>query len=144
MIQPKKLLLASAVVFALASASQAMAQQRNFNVPAQPAAHAIPEFASQAGVQIVAPAGSLQDVSTPAIRGEMDARDALRKLLQGTGLEIGSDDGSIITLRRKQAAGGMPAQGTGYITGSVFDPATGGFLRNAAVRIATAAGSRTV
>ena len=37
MIQPKKLLLASAVVFALASASQAMAQQRTFDVPAQPA-----------------------------------------------------------------------------------------------------------
>jgi len=144
MIQPKKLLLASAVVLALASTPQAMAQQRHFNVPAQPAAHAIPEFASQAGVQIVAPAGSLQDIHTPAIRGEMDARDALRRLLQGTGLEIRSDDGGIITLRRKQAAGGTPAQGTGYITGSVFDPATGGFLRNAAVRITSAAGTRTV
>ncbi|KAF1718763.1 TonB-dependent receptor [Pseudoxanthomonas wuyuanensis] len=90
-------------MLALVSAPQAMAQQRSFDVPAQPAVNAIPEFARQAGVQIVAPAGSLQGVDTPAVSGEMDVREALKKLLEGTTLEIQSDDGNIITLRDKSA-----------------------------------------
>ena len=96
----KKVLLACAIAAALASASQAMAQQRKFEVSAQPAVTAIPELARQAQLQIIAPAGSLEGIHTPAIVGEMDARKALQMLLEGTGLEIKSDEGNIILLQK--------------------------------------------
>ena len=80
MIRCKPLLLASAVIAVLASAPQVSAQERAFEIPAQPATDAIPELARQAQVQIVAPAGSLEGVDTPAVQGEMDVREALPRL----------------------------------------------------------------
>lgn len=88
----------------LALATGAAAQQRTFNVPSQEAVQAIPEFARQAGVQITAPASHLRGVRTPAVRGDLDTRQALTLLLEGTGLEIASENGSVISLRRAQAA----------------------------------------
>ena len=144
MIRYKKLLLASAVFAALTVTSQVMAQQRRFDVPAQPAVSAIPELARQAQLQIVAPAGSLQGIQTQAVSGQMDAREALRELLADTDLEIQSDDGNIITLHKKSDAPAQQASGSGFISGRVSDPATGVYLRNAIVHITTAAGTRTV
>lgn len=142
MIRCKKLLLASAVMAALASNPRAMAQQRLFDVPAQPAVTAIPEFARQARIQIIAPAGSLDGVDTPAVAGEGDVREALRDLLRGTDLEIKSDDGSVILLQSAR----KPSQGAaiGTVIGTVLDPATGGYLRDAIVRITSGAWSRVV
>lgn len=77
------------------------AQQKPFDTPANAAVKSIPEFARQAGVQIVAPADDLQSIRTQAVQGQIDAREALRRLLIGTGLEIAADDGSIIMLRKK-------------------------------------------
>lgn len=89
---------------ALALAGAAHAQVRLFSIPSQPAVKAIPEFARQAGVQIIAPAGELAGVLTPGVRGELDVRAALRALIANTGLEIASDNGSVITLRRTAGA----------------------------------------
>ena len=77
----------------------AAAQTRSFTLTAQEAVRAIPEFARQAGVQIIAPADRLRGVQLPALSGAYDVRDALRLLLAGTTLEIVSDNGQIITLR---------------------------------------------
>lgn len=105
-----KNVLRGLVLVALATASTAaFAQQRTFNVPSDAAVKSIPEFARQAGLQIVAPADQLTGVVTPAIQGDKDARAALRELLAGTGLVIAADDGSVISLRRDPAA--PPAQG---------------------------------
>ncbi|MFC4314366.1 outer membrane beta-barrel protein [Steroidobacter flavus] len=135
----KNVLLASAIATALASAPYAMAQQRTFEVPAQPAVTAIPELARQAQVQIIAPAGSLEGINTPAIAGEMDAREALRTLLAGTGLTIKSDEGNVILLEQ---AGGAAARtqtgqqvGTGGVRGRILNTATGEYVRNAEVRV---------
>src|SRR5262249_18801974 len=123
----KNVLIASAVAAALAAAPQAPAQQRTFVVPAQPPLTAIPQFARQAQVQIIAPAGSLEGVNTPAISGEMDARAALRTLLEGTGLAIKSDEGDVILLqdvngnaRRMQSEQQL---GTGGVRGRVLNTA---------------------
>jgi len=62
---------------------------------------AIPEFARQAQIQIVAPADALRSVTTPEIKGAFDAREALRRLIARTDLEIAGDDGMTVTLRRK-------------------------------------------
>ncbi len=78
----------------------AQAQTRAFDIPAEPAAKAISDFARQSGLQVVAPARQLRGVTTPAIRGDLDAREALRRLLANTGLEVASDSGTLIVLRR--------------------------------------------
>ncbi|HUO20992.1 MAG TPA: TonB-dependent receptor [Caulobacteraceae bacterium] len=82
------------------AATDCLAQERSFNIPSGPAADSIPDFARQAGLQILAPADQLQGVKTPAIRGRQDVHAALRALLVGTSLEIGFDDGVVIALRR--------------------------------------------
>ena len=99
----KRILTCGAAVCTLAFAGAAWAQQRTFDVPANDAVQAIPEFARQAGVQIVAPADQLRGVRTPPLRGEMDVRQALRQMLQGSGLEVASDQGGVIVLRRQPA-----------------------------------------
>ncbi|UNU44610.1 TonB-dependent receptor [Sphingopyxis sp. YF1] len=92
--------LAGAAISALAVAAPAAAQERDFNIRSQSATTAIPEFARQARIQIVAPADTLVGVVTPSIRGSRDIRVALAELLRGSGLEIVSDNGRVIVLRR--------------------------------------------
>ena len=91
----ESILAGTAVAVCLMAAPAAYAQSRVFDVPAQPAVKAIPEFARQAQLQIVASARDLNGVETPAIKGAMDVREALRRLLAGTPLQIVSDDGQI-------------------------------------------------
>lgn len=93
--------VAGALILVLAAmAPQAFAQQRDFDVPAGDAATALPEFARQAGIQIVAPGEKLVGVHTPELRGRMDIGAALRRLIAATHLEVASDDGRTITLRQ--------------------------------------------
>jgi outer membrane receptor protein involved in Fe transport len=107
-----KSMLGTAITRALAATalglllvpSIAWAQQRAFDIPAADAATALPEYARQAGVQIIAPGESLKGVRTPAIKGNMDARAALRMLLAGTGLKPVADDGRTITLMLASSA----------------------------------------
>ncbi|WP_146017214.1 hypothetical protein, partial [Pseudomonas sp. MPR-AND1A] len=63
----KSLLAMGVALSALTLATGAQAQQRAFDIAAGPAVKSIPEFARQAGVQIVAPADQLKGVLTPAI-----------------------------------------------------------------------------
>lgn len=88
----------------MALASGAQAQARTFNVPSQEAVSSIPEFARQAGLQITAPASVLTGIRTPPVRGQLDARVGLAKLIEGTGLEIAADRGSVVALRQAQPA----------------------------------------
>lgn len=100
----KAMTLALAATASLAAYGQpAWAQMRTFDMPAMPANRALPLFAKQAGLQIIAPASALTNLRTPAIKGARDARSALRSLIAGTGLEIASDADGIITLRSAPA-----------------------------------------
>ncbi|MEI9852410.1 MAG: TonB-dependent receptor [Sphingomonas sp.] len=76
----------------------AQAQQRSFDVPSQPANRAIPEFARQAGIQIIAPGSKLRKLRTRGIRGQLEIRSALKAMLEGTGIRILSDTSNTITL----------------------------------------------
>lgn len=100
MTQKQTLAGGAAALALLACALPADAQQRTFDVPAQGAASAISAFARQAGLQVVSPADGLEGVRTQALKGPMDARAALRKLIDGAGLEIASDSNGVIVLRR--------------------------------------------
>lgn len=108
----KRGFILGAAVIAISSAAPAVAQVRTFNIPSQDARRSIPEFARQAGVQISAPTGRLRGVRTQALRGNIDARAALRRMIAGTGLSIASDTGSMIILRYDAEPEQAPANGT--------------------------------
>jgi hypothetical protein len=126
-------LACGAAVAALAIAAPACAQERVFDIPTQPAVRAIPELARQGQVQIVASARNLEGVRTPAVKGRMDVRAALRLLIVGTPLRIDSDDGQIITLRSSAQEGS--AVGAGVVRGRILNTATGEYVRNAEIRV---------
>ncbi len=128
----KTWLAGSAAIILVLAATPVLAQSRDFDIPAQAATTAVPEFARQAGVQIVAPGKQLHGITTRAVKGQMDARDALRLMLDGTGITILSDDGRTITLRGNSAQASV---GSGTLRGRVYSTATGQYLRNAEVRI---------
>lgn len=93
------MVIASVSVIALAQTT-AYAQARSFKLAAGEANQTLPAFGIQSGLEIVAPADNLDGVQTNSVIGTVDARSALLMLLKGTGLEIASDRGDIIILRR--------------------------------------------
>ena len=95
-----RMMASVAAIVAVAAASPAMAQERNFDVPAQDAARAIPEFARQAGIQIVASGVTTRGKATNAVHGTMSVSEGLRVLLAGTGLVARGDPASaaVITI----------------------------------------------
>jgi len=82
----------------------AHAQQRVFDVEADEALRALPEFARQAGVQILAPGKILRGVRLPQLKGTFDVRAALRTLIASTSLHIISDNGRVIVLKPIRAS----------------------------------------
>ncbi|GAA0532751.1 outer membrane receptor protein involved in Fe transport [Rhizomicrobium palustre] len=96
-------LLVGCSAMALLMASGASAQTRTYDVPAQSAIKSIPEFARQAGIQIVSPADKLDGVATPAVTGTMELHDALAHLVRGTGLRVASNDDQTVVLKLAEA-----------------------------------------
>lgn len=64
------------------------AQSRQFDVPIGKAGKSVPEFARQAGIQILAPGDELDGIVTPAIKGTYDVFAALNLMLKGTDLTV--------------------------------------------------------
>src|SRR5277367_836882 len=99
LFERKAVLCCGGAVIAIVCASSAWAQARSFDVPSEDAVNSIPEFARQAGLQIVAPADQLSGLKTGAIKGNFDIRTGLAELLRGTGLQVASNDGQTVLLR---------------------------------------------
>ncbi|HKB96086.1 MAG TPA: TonB-dependent receptor plug domain-containing protein, partial [Rhizomicrobium sp.] len=104
MASKRKDRLACGVAIATLLPVTAAAQPRSINIPSEEAAKSIPEFARQENIQIVAPVSQLHGIKTPAVSGRMELNEALKTLLVGTGLEIASNDGATIVLRRAATA----------------------------------------
>lgn len=85
----------------LCLALPAFAQQARFDIEAGRIEEVLPVFARQAGIQVIAPAneGRGQQIRVDALKGQMPTRQALHRLLAGTGLAVAADDGRTITLR---------------------------------------------
>jgi iron complex outermembrane receptor protein len=87
--------LACAAVFSLGfilSLGAAEAAKKNFNLPAGDAATTLKAFTQQSGEQIVYPVGQIRGVKTNVVQGEFAARDALDRMLDGTGLVAVQDE----------------------------------------------------
>jgi iron complex outermembrane receptor protein len=92
--------LAGGIAIAMLPPVTAAAQPRSINIPSEEAAKSIPEFARQENIQIIAPVSQLHGIKTPAVSGIMEMEAALNSLLVGTGLEVASNDGMTVVLRR--------------------------------------------
>src|SRR3979490_2774836 len=101
----RRLTQAITLALGLAALTTAMSQTIAFDVPGQEAATAIPEFARQAGLQIIAPADKLKGVKTHSLHGAIDTRAALKLLLEGTGLTVASDHQHTLALPFPGGAG---------------------------------------
>lgn len=78
------LILASATTGALARADGDA--QRAFDIPAQPLAQALKQFADQTGLQLAFETALTTGRTSPEVKGEFSTGEALKQLLQGTGL----------------------------------------------------------
>lgn len=105
---PRAVRLALALAIA-ATTGTASAQQADFDLDAGPLERVLPEFARQAGLRVVAPAAGRPGVRLPALSGRMDARQALRTLIAGTGLQVAADDGQTVTLYRPEVVAALGA-----------------------------------
>ncbi len=103
-------LLASSAVVA-AYANPALAQSREFDVPAQSAAAGIAAFAEQADVQILVVERETRGRQTNAVHGAMATGEALAMLLDGSGLRVIANDGKTVTLSAADPQGASAAGG---------------------------------
>lgn len=104
MVSVRSQILGSAalVVVSVAPIATATAQTRQFDVSAQPARTGIPQFAHQAGIQILVPGPLADNLRVNPVKGSLDVAAALRRLLDGTDL-VPVRAGGAIVLRRRAA-----------------------------------------
>lgn len=101
----------------------AVAQQVRFDVAEQPAVTGIPEFARQAKLQIVSPAG-LDGLKTHAVNGRLAVEAGLRRLLRGTNLYVIAHSGDVISLAARPWAARRPASPALRLTPPAAPPAS--------------------
>jgi len=113
MFSLRQTLMGGAAVCVVAAATPAFAEVQSFDIPAQPARTAIQEFGRQSGLQILASQTDVGDQRVPALKGDYEPREALRRLLVATNLRVASDDGRTVTLAPQSgSAAGDGADGT--------------------------------
>lgn len=105
----RHLLMAATCIAITSVALPAFAQVRTFDIKAQPATTGIPRLALQSGLQIIAPQADLAGRRIAAVKGQMDALDAVRRALAGSGLVIASRDGAVLVLRAGAMQGALSA-----------------------------------
>lgn len=98
----------AAVCLGLALQMQAaMAQTASFDIPAQPMASALAQFARQANLKFAAAPPAVQGHQAPAVQGSQDVAQALNALLRGSGLQGRVEGGTLIV--QSAAIGGEAA-----------------------------------
>lgn len=115
----------SGVVWTTPSLAQAGDAQRNFDISAQPLSSALAVFGRQADLQVSVPAALANGRTSAAVSGAMTPREALGRLLAGTGLTY-RISGNVVTLERAPEAragtiqlGAVRVEGGGGAAGSV-------------------------
>jgi iron complex outermembrane receptor protein len=86
------------VLLALAGIQPAHSQTKDFDVPAQSATTGIPEFARQAGIQILVSEPLVRGKRVAAVTGSYLVEQALAILLKGTGLTATTKDAVTFTI----------------------------------------------
>jgi iron complex outermembrane receptor protein len=74
--------------------------QRQFDIPAQPLADALTAFGRQSGLRVTADGALVRDRSAPAVTGAMMPEEALRRLLEGSGLAGRFAESDLVIIER--------------------------------------------
>ncbi|MGJ4728100.1 TonB-dependent receptor domain-containing protein [Luteimonas sp. SDU101] len=99
-------LLAAGLCLPLGVAAQApsAAAPVEFDIPAQPLPAALKAYADQTGTQLLYRAEAVGHATARPVQGAMDRREALQRLLQGTGLEVVYSGADAATIRPESSA----------------------------------------
>lgn len=117
-LSPTPLALAAAISVALGamhaplthaqSGATAAASPMSINIPAQPLGRALNELARQANLQMTFPAALVSGKAAPAVSGSLTARQALQRLLAGSGL-VASVEGNTVVVKQAPPASSADA-----------------------------------
>ncbi|MCQ8130636.1 TonB-dependent siderophore receptor [Methylomonas rivi] len=104
----------------------------SFDIPAQALSGALTRFSAATGLQVLYDGDLTQNINAPALKGDYSAEQALRKLLQGSGLNYRFSNGNTVTLEKAarvapQSANTMPAV---TVTGKAPDSLSGLYSEN--------------
>ncbi|MBL8267346.1 TonB-dependent siderophore receptor [Steroidobacter sp.] len=118
---PKAGLLATFCALALATAAQADSPQP-IDVPAGDLATALKSLSQQVHVNLVYTPEGVRGLKTSGVNGSLTAVDAVRKLLEGTGLKLSTDasTGAMLIVRDTQGSATSFSPGAGQ-SGSLAD-----------------------
>jgi iron complex outermembrane receptor protein len=83
--------------------AQGAAQAHDINLAAQPLSSALAALSKQTGIQVFAAGDLVAGKQAPAVTGRLTARDALVRLLAGSGLEAAPATGGGFVLQRARA-----------------------------------------
>lgn len=102
----------------------ASAATRAFDIPAGDAAPALRLAAQQAGREIMFLAETVRDTRTAAVKGDLTAEEALRRMLAGTDLQLVQDDKSgALAIARAGRPAPNPAASAGAKQAAALSPA---------------------
>lgn len=93
----------------------ALAAPRDFDLPAQPTAHALLAFSQQAGAEVLFSFDDLRQVQSSPVTGSLEPDSALTRLLQGTGFHARRTAEGKFIIARSTAP-------TGSIKGRILTP----------------------
>lgn len=117
------ILLILAVLW-LGNAATVAAQSVTFDVPVQPLAAALDQFARQASLQLAFSPDLARDKTSSPVSGTMDRQAALTRLLQGTGLD-GRISGSTVTIEKLPPRSGAEQELPAVEVSGTAPPITG-------------------
>jgi iron complex outermembrane recepter protein len=95
-----KLRLTAAAISFIVSAYPAQAQNRQFDIASQPATTGIEALGAATGLQIVAAEADLRGINIAPVKGAMSPREAVRRALAGTGLDVVSENDRTLVVKR--------------------------------------------
>ena len=99
---PRHAWVACAFLYSLPGLAAANLQR--FDIPAEPLSAALRVFATQAHMQLFYVYSVIANAHGSAVRGQLDTREALSRLLRDTGLEAVYTSDTEVTIRRSDCA----------------------------------------
>jgi len=110
LIRPRILTLTVAALFStltlsISTASAAdttqQSQSQALNIPAQPLSSALTALSKQTGIQVYADGALVEGRNAPTINGNLTAKEALNRLLEGSGLKAVPDAKNNFTIQKQ-------------------------------------------
>lgn len=124
--RPIGLAVISAMVGLSAQAQAPLDAPVDIHITAQPLREALDEWSKQTGIALRADPGLVASKTAPAVAGRMTARQALDRLLLGSGLGVEVRGGAVAVVAQAGAAGATATLPSVTVSGSALSAASEG------------------